>query len=628
MAELIPSLNTCLPKMTKGEKKFARRIESLLDDDYLCWFDTFVGRNKRYPDFIILHPQRGLLFIEVKDWKIDQIRSLDKFKFSLILNGKLVTKDNPLEQARQCTMSLVNVLNQDETLLSMYGKYKDKLSFPYGYGVYFSNITRNQLKRAFNSSDSSFVLPEHMVICKDEATATQDPEEFQTMLWNMFIYKFEHKLTLPQINKIKGYIFPEIRCNYVQNDFLSPNEDIEAEFKNALPDMIKIMDTQQELLARSLGAGHRVVHGVAGSGKTLILGFRALQLSEMVAKPILILCFNISLASRLRSFFEKKSIGSLIHIYHFHDWCSQQIKTYNVDLLKTPKKLPYQQLVDTVISGVDSGLIPKEQYGAVLIDEGHDFEADWLKLVVGMVDKQYDHLLLLYDDAQSIYSNKSGLDFSLSSVGINARGRTTILRYNYRNTQEILKLSYDFSKEYIHLKDTDEDHIPIIAPESSGNKGVYPVLKKKKSLEDEKGFVLKCLRAWMSKGIDWRNIAIIYRYHKIGAQLKQRLIKSEIPFQIFDSSENKKNYDPRKNAVTLTSVHSSKGLEFEYVIVLGIGEMPDSPEVQADEAKLLYVAMTRAQQKLLLLSSKDNSYTRKIVKHLERYSNTEVNQHL
>ena len=37
------------------------------------------------------------------------------------------------------------------------------------------------------------------------------------------------------------------------------------------------MDRQQEQLARSMGEGHRVIHGVAGSGKTMILGYRAQQ---------------------------------------------------------------------------------------------------------------------------------------------------------------------------------------------------------------------------------------------------------------------------------------------------------------------------------------------------------------
>ena len=70
MAEIIPALNKqTLGRMTPGEKRLARRLESLLEDDYLVWYDIPVGSKRRYPDFIVLHPSRGLLFLEVKDWK-------------------------------------------------------------------------------------------------------------------------------------------------------------------------------------------------------------------------------------------------------------------------------------------------------------------------------------------------------------------------------------------------------------------------------------------------------------------------------------------------------------------------------------------------------------------------------
>ncbi|MCC7082643.1 MAG: hypothetical protein IT530_18425, partial [Burkholderiales bacterium] len=40
----------------------------------------------------------------------------------------------------------------------------------------------------------------------------------------------------------------------------------------------------QEQLARSLGEGHRVIHGVAGSGKTMILGYRCVRLAAVLEK--------------------------------------------------------------------------------------------------------------------------------------------------------------------------------------------------------------------------------------------------------------------------------------------------------------------------------------------------------
>ena len=70
MTKLIPSLQSCLNRMTSGEKRFARRLEQLLEDDYLCWYEPRVGEGfrQRYADFIIVHPWRGLLLLEVIDW--------------------------------------------------------------------------------------------------------------------------------------------------------------------------------------------------------------------------------------------------------------------------------------------------------------------------------------------------------------------------------------------------------------------------------------------------------------------------------------------------------------------------------------------------------------------------------
>jgi hypothetical protein len=74
LAKIIPSLSSSARKMTSGEKRFGRRLESLLEDDYLCWFDIPLGKKRRYPDYIVLHPQRGLLFLEIKDWKLATIK--------------------------------------------------------------------------------------------------------------------------------------------------------------------------------------------------------------------------------------------------------------------------------------------------------------------------------------------------------------------------------------------------------------------------------------------------------------------------------------------------------------------------------------------------------------------------
>ena len=178
----------------------------------------------------------------------------------------------------------------------------------------------------------------------------------------------------------------------------------------------------------------------------MILGYRCLHLARQLRKPILVTCFNIVLATHLRRIMQSEGVEDQVHVYHFHDWCGEQLRRYHVTSPIGPGDY-IDALVRAVIAAVDKGQIPRAQYGAVMIDEGQDFEADWLRLIVQMLDPDDGSLLLLYDDAQSIYRPKGTLDFALSSVGIQARGRTSILRINYRNTREILDFSYRFARE-------------------------------------------------------------------------------------------------------------------------------------------------------------------------------------
>jgi hypothetical protein len=613
MAEIIPSLNRqTLARMTSGEKRLAQRLQALLEDDYLVWYDIPVGSKRRYPDFIVLHPSRGLLFLEVKDWKPENMKRLTKSDVSLLTDRGLVTKPHPLEQARQYAYAVIATLSRDPQLCHADGPHKGQLSMPYGWGVVFTNITRNQIQKAIPDEARASLLPDHLVIYKDEMTESTEAEKFQEQLWGMFHYNFGRTLTLPQIDRIRWHLFPEIRIDDAgQVDLFAPSEDDAPPPVQTLPDIIKIMDIQQEQLARSLGEGHRVIHGVAGSGKTMILGYRCLYLAQALSKPILVLCFNITLAAKLRSFISAKGIGGQAQVYHFHDWCGQQLKAYHVAVPESDK--PYfERQVEAVIDGVEKGHIPRGQYGALLIDEGHDFEAEWLKLVVQMVDPETNSLLLLYDDAQSIYKKSSGLGFTLSSVGVQAQGRTTVLRLNYRNTREILGFAYDFAKNYLAPQSADDDHIPLVEPEAAGTNGPAPVVKTFSSLKEEIDYTIAALKKWHENGVPWNDMAVLYISKYQGREIATKFTAAGVPHAWLENKDSKGAYDPGNEQVAVLTIHSSKGLEFPRVIIVGIGQLNDSDERKQQDARLLYVGMTRAQECLLVTTSADNEYSRRL----------------
>ncbi len=445
-------------------------------------------------------------------------------------------------------------------------------------------------------------------------TESVDAEAFQARLWRMQSAPFSRVLTLPQIERIRWHLFPEIRVTPGQ--LALPEGEDPAPSRTDAPDLLRVMDLQQELLARSLGEGHRVIHGVAGSGKTLILGYRCARLAETLSKPILVLCYNVALAAKLRQVMEDQGLAHKVSVRHFHGWCHDQLQLYHVDRPeeaggKHPEAF-YEALVQRVIEAVDKGQIPRAQYGAVLIDEGHDFAPEWLKLAVQMVDPETNAFLLLYDDAQSIYRQGKRRRFSLASVGIQAKGRTTLLRLNYRNTGEILAVAYEFARDVLTPEEAEEDGIPRVEPASAGRRGPPPELVRLPSLKSEAGFIAHRLKALHERGRAWRDMAVVYRAHFIGEEVVQRLRAAGLPVEWLNGSKSSRNFHPAEDSIKVMTMHASKGLEFPVVAIPGVGFMPYKEGDPREEARLLYVAMTRAMDELLLTWHQESAFVAKL----------------
>jgi hypothetical protein len=505
MATLIPAIGSCRHRMTEGERRLADRLESKLEDDYLVWFDVPVGPKQSQPDFVLLHPRRGLLILENKHWHVETVQSATRQYFEILVDGQTKVVINPLAQARHCAIQVVNQLERDAQLVQPSGTHQGKLAFPWGHGVVFSRITRKQ----FDAAGLGDAIAPHAVICADEMTEAVDAEEFQQRLWQMFPHSFGGVLSLPQIDRVRWLMFPQVRIQPQTQAALFDDNDPSAD----IPDLMRVMDLQQEQLARSLGDGHRVVHGVAGSGKTMILGYRAEFLAQAAtaARPVLVLCYNEPLAVNLALVMQNKGLTEKVHVRHFHQWCRQQLVAFGQSVPPQGADF-FNQLVNKLIHNVDRKQIPSGQYQAVLIDEGHDFKPEWLKLVVQMVDPSSNSLLVLYDDAQSIYERHRAKKFSFKSVGIQAQGRTTVLKINYRNTRQILQTASLImadalrpnspSGATIDSEDSEdsEDGAPMLAPVSGGRDGPAPLVVRLPNLHAEARHIAELFKLAQQEG--------------------------------------------------------------------------------------------------------------------------------
>lgn len=595
MAELMPSLASCTGRMQSGERRFAERLLQKLEDDYLCWYDVPIGHKQIHPDFVIFNPLRGVLVLEVKDWKIDSIAEIDRRQARLHTQAGLSRASNPLEQARQNALRVNDLLCSDPQLRNPdQHRFAGKLIMPYGWGAVLTHITRKQ----FEQHGLGEVMEPDKVICRDEMLESVDPEAFQQRLWNMFTQVFAVKLSLPQIERVRWQLFPDLRIASQQGQFGLLDEA--ADF--GIPDLIKVMDIQQEQLARSLGDGHRVIHGVAGSGKTMILAYRSLQLSRALPKPILVICYNVTLAARLRQLLEARGATAQVSVRSFHEWCGDLHSSYQVP--RPPNRGDYNAwsdaLVVSTIAAVERGQIPRAQYGAILIDEGHDFQPDWFRLIVQMLDPLSNSLLLLYDDAQSIYGKKRSGKFSFAQVGIQAVGRTTILKLNYRNTAEILSVAKLFADELLNSQLADDDNVPVIAPESVGRRGPLPELIHCDTAQREAELIADRIQDELAHGCNPSDIGVLVRYNYQGEAIGRQLARRAIPWRAARDADSKRKLFSGEPSIKIVSLHSSKGLEFTTTFIPRICEINRSEDDLADDARLLYVGMTRATDRLIM----------------------------
>ena len=413
---------------------------------------------------------------------------------------------------------------------------------------------------------------------------------------------------MPQFDRLRALIFPEIRIRQIA----LPLD--EAPAPDPSDRTLAVMDMHQEQIARSLGEGHRIIRGVAGSGKTLILAFRAEYLARGATRPVLILCYANGIAGRLEDAMQNWGVEHRVQVLTFHGWCYRMLRTYGIP---APSERDYPDYakrlaasVSEVVKAVDQGHIPMGQYDAVLIDEAHDFEPQWLALAAKMVNPRTKALMVVYDDIQAIYQGRERPVWK--QLGIEATGRTTVLKVNYRNTAQIVAFARRFASDVIGAPGTtaDDEH-PVLLPEDAGRQGLAPDVRQCVSIEAETHCVAEWFLGRKKAGYEWPQMACLYPEHWIGEKVAQILTKHGVPIDM--AKNNRNRVSTKKAAVRLLSMHTAKGLEFPCVAIAGLGFLGRHGEAIEECVRLTYVGVTRATHEALLTYSSELALVQRLI---------------
>lgn len=615
---VIPSSIASTSYATNGEKKLHSIFSKLYanSEDEFVWYEppslnvdgTRNNGQKRFTDFILFSQSIGILNLEVKDWRKEKIKKIDNQYWEIeIENGNKVKKESPLEQSRRCAYAIKNRLIKIDDLKHQTGEFANKLLFPFGYGVVFSNLTKKDLEE-LNVLPS--LIDERQILTKDdllfELSERQDRLDFEKKLKNMFTTWFDFDpLDYTQIKKLRAAIWPELIVTPVRTYTNTDRKQI---------DDLKLLDLEQENFAKSLGDGHYLIRGVAGSGKTLVLTYRARYLADLHPNwRILFVCYNKSLKN-----YVKKMMNNLMHrdylnnvsVMHFYELVAQTTGQ-NVQRLPNEDGDAWDLRVGLMLRlAGQSNRIVGVKYDAILIDEAQDFSTEWLNGVRLLLNDN-DSLTIALDPAQDVYRRRRV--WRIAGIDVLGR-RSRKLKQSYRNTSEILRLAIRFKGFDNYIENEEEDNPDnIIVPDEVEHHGDKASILRFNNYTEVLLNISDDIKSLINNNnYSYKDIAIIIcSNNTFGFDPNSNL--PDIPSRSLLLSNQRNDFDIDEDTVKIITVESSKGLEWKIVYLLGIDGMPrENRNVQA-ENNLVYIGITRAQEKLKIYYCVENEIIRSLI---------------
>lgn len=598
MAQMIP--DAVPPGRSMGERRVFSTLQGLPDD---CWvyYEPLVG--KRYPDFVVFIPDRGLLIIEVKSWQPATL--LDGDSHSVRLRGG-ERAPNPIRQARDYMTTLMDRCRRHRlhhVLVHSSGPNLGKFRFPFGYFALFTEITDDQLRR-HSSGDLRQILPSSHVVAADEFDnwASLSGLALKHRLGSFFDPAWPFRLSEEQIDAARSVVHPEIVLPP------SPNQiALQAGGQLPLPGQegeswaqaLKTMDFQQERLARKIGAGHRLLFGVAGSGKTVVLIARARLLSEALPNGrILVVCFNVPFNRYLGWALQGHAN---VQVSTFHGWGAKNGVIWKGEAPDVYGRMLLEALEN---GGRDAGA-----FDAVLIDEAQDFDPSWYRCVTrAMKEPRNGDLLIVGDGNQTTY--KLGR-ISWKSLGIDAtRGRATIWKHNYRNSRPIQAAAASFSEN-----SGTSDEVAAIACEPTSawrDSPILPILFGRASRSEELDAIQAIVQGMLQGRLPGNDcpplqpseIGVLYRRNPGGGLLERVRDRLASIAPTVWLNEKGQGGDHRQRVlepgIKLSTIHLAKGLQYRAIVLIFADLLdPGENDTLEEEGRLLYVALTRPEEVLV-----------------------------
>ncbi|MDX2074950.1 MAG: UvrD-helicase domain-containing protein [bacterium] len=317
---------------TAGERLIANLLRDLPRQDYFYVqeprINTPDGVNSK-PDFIVVSAKLGVLVIEVKDWT-RLVGGNHEVIHTANYNGGSMTHENPYLQAERYAYDLNKRFEARAELWEQY-RGRTALKFPWQPIVILPYVRHAVIQRF----EAQGIFPKGAFLGVEHVQSVAHLQQaFRQLPWK---FTLKTPITLDILDIIRELIQPQLAITdmhgqiagtFTRTQYQLITEPLNSQKPQQIPLFIEA-DVSQESLGVVENATIRLVRGVAGSGKTLILVKRVQYMAEQYPdSKILVLTFNKDLNKDLQA--RILPANTNIEVRHFHSLCAKiLVKTWH-----------------------------------------------------------------------------------------------------------------------------------------------------------------------------------------------------------------------------------------------------------------------------------------------------------
>lgn len=595
MANLFPIIfpfNNESPEMKKlgiqTEFNVYKKIGQIYDETVdIIYGQDFLKKNYdgtldkgELTDFLIIHPKKGILFLECKGGLIEY----DKMRKTWKQNNHFL-KTSPFDQAKNGQYTLINLLKEE---------FGEEKVFKSGETA---KVTPQWVKKI--PIFTAAIFPNTPRI-KGALPPDIKPE---MILWAENLENLEKSINIVFDLSEKSYSMIDDEKNNLIKTLIGDN--LKSPFKDILKygehhQEMQFNKTQQQFISSWFDNSKIIIKGLAGTGKTLLAAKTAIK-KEYKDKKVLILTKTVGISKFLQVLINKRTDENfnnimIINIDKFVNLISRKLKI-PIDIVPS-NFLEKREFYDTKNPKKCLEIfndLPDERFDLVIVDEAQDFHQNWFEPINSIV-KNYGTTIFFYDPLQTTRENTMvEILRTPNKVGYFGLEFNT----NYRNTSTISNVLSKLIKKYIPENKLD------YSEHSDVNIGRNPTLIEANSFDEIINKTVLTVKNYLdNEKFKPMDIGVLYLGSMDGKNYNSKMSMTrelkKLDIKVIGAREYERPYFNHKSAdeISFSDVNSFKGLEKTAVILANFGEINEKT------VREIYTGLSRARGDLTIVTYK------------------------